>query len=39
MISLYVFILKLSRENRSHSGILSTLAELPCVRSVQELIS
>ena len=34
-----VFILKLSRDNRSHSGILSTLAELPCVRSVQELIS
>lgn len=34
-----VFILKLSRENRSHSCVLSTLAELPCVRSVQELIS
>ena len=34
-----VFILKLSRDNHSHSAILSTLAELPCVRSVQELIS
>ena len=34
-----VFILKLSRENHSHSAILSILAELPCVRSVQELIS
>ena len=34
-----IFILKLSRENHSHSGILSSLAELPCVRSVQELVS
>ena len=34
-----IFILKLSRANHSHSGILSSLAELPCVRSVQELIA
>lgn len=34
-----IFILKMPRENHSHSGILSTLAELSCVRSVQELIS
>lgn len=34
-----IFILKLSRENHSHSAVLSSLAELGCVRSVQELIS
>ena len=34
-----VFILQLSRENHSHSGMLTTLAELPCVNSVQELIA
>lgn len=34
-----IFILKMPRENHSHSGILSTLAELPCVYSVQELIA
>lgn len=34
-----IFILQLSRANHSHSGILSSLAELPCVRSVQELIA
>ena len=34
-----VFTLKLSRENHSHSSMLSSLAELPGVRSVQELIS
>ena len=33
-----IFIL-LSRENHSHSGMLTTLAELPCVTSVQELIA
>ncbi|MBR1586598.1 MAG: MgtC/SapB family protein [Clostridia bacterium] len=33
------FILKLSRENHSHSGMLSSLAELNCVHSVQELIA
>ena len=32
------FTLRLSREDHSHSGILSSLAELPCVRSVRELI-
>ena len=31
--------MKLNRENASHSAILSTVAELPCVISVQELIS
>ena len=34
-----VFILRLSSENSSHSGMLCSVAELPCVRSVQELIS
>lgn len=34
-----IFVLQMSRENHSHSGILSSLAELSCVRSVQELIS
>ena len=34
-----IFILKLSRESHSHSAIMSSLAELGCVRSVQELIS
>lgn len=33
-----IFILQLSRENHSHSGMLSSIAELSCVRSVQELI-
>lgn len=34
-----IFILKLSRERRSHSAMLSTIAEMDCVRSVEELIS
>ena len=34
-----IFILKLSRQNHSHSGMLSSVAELACVHSVQELIS
>ena len=34
-----IFILQLSRENHSHSGMLSSIAQLKCVRSVQELIS
>ena len=34
-----IFILKLSRTNHSHSGMLSSVAELSCVRSVQELIA
>lgn len=34
-----VMILKLSRENSSHSAMLSSLAEMECVYSVQELIS
>lgn len=34
-----VLMVKLSRENHSHSGMLSALAELNCVRSVQELIA
>lgn len=34
-----IFILQLSKENHSHSGMLSSVAELGCVRSVQELIS
>ncbi|MBO4422483.1 MAG: MgtC/SapB family protein [Clostridia bacterium] len=31
--------IKLPRDNPSHSSILSSIAELPCVSSVQELIS
>ena len=34
-----IFILQLSRQNHSHSGMLSSVAELSCVQSVQELIS
>lgn len=34
-----IIILKLGKENHSHSGMLSSLAELACVQSVQELIS
>mgnify|MGYP002626980786 CR=1 FL=1 len=34
-----IFILQLSRQHHSHSGMLSTLAELPCVNSVQEVIA
>ena len=34
-----IMTLRLSKENASHSAILSSLAELPCVDSVQELIS
>ena len=34
-----IIYLKLSRENPSHSAVLSSVAELPCVSSAQELIS
>ena len=34
-----IFILQMSRENRSHSSMLTSVAALPCVLSVQELIS
>ena len=34
-----IMTLRLSRKNASHSAILSSLAELSCVDSVQELIS
>ena len=34
-----IMTLKLSRENYSHSAILSSVAELPCVFAVKELIS
>ena len=34
-----IFILQLSRSDHSHSGMLSSIAEMPCVHSVQELIS
>lgn len=33
-----IFDVKMSRENASHSEMLSVIAELPCVRSIQELI-
>ena len=34
-----VFILKMPKKEHSHSGMLSSVAELSCVHSVQELIS
>ena len=34
-----IMTVKLSREQNSHSGLLSSVAELPCVDSIQELIS
>ena len=34
-----IFILQLSRTNHSHSGMLSSVAALGCVHSVQELVS
>ena len=34
-----IFILQMSRNNSSHSSMLSSVAELACVRSVHELIS
>ena len=34
-----IFILKLGKNMPSHSGMLSTVADLPCVYSVQELVS
>lgn len=34
-----IFAIKLSREKASHSEVISSLAEMPCVYSVQELIS
>lgn len=34
-----ILTLKLSRENASHSAILSSVAELPCVYAIQEMIS
>lgn len=34
-----IFTLKLDRENPSHSEMLSAIAEMPCVYSIQELIS
>jgi len=34
-----IFILQLSRANHSHSGMLSSVAGLGCVHSVQELVS
>ncbi|MBO4289524.1 MAG: MgtC/SapB family protein [Lachnospiraceae bacterium] len=34
-----IFILQMSKNNRSHSAMLSSIAELPCVRSVHELIA
>lgn len=34
-----IFILQLSKENHSHTGMLTSVAELGCVHLVQELIS
>lgn len=34
-----IFILQLSRDNHSHSSILTSVAALPCVVCVQELIA
>ena len=34
-----VIVLQMGRENASHSGMLSTIAELPCVHTIHELIA
>lgn len=34
-----VIVLQMGRSNASHSGMLSTVAELPCVHSIHELIA
>ena len=34
-----VIVLQMGRDNPSHSGMLSTVAELPCVHSIHELIA
>ena len=34
-----IFIMQMSKEHNSHSGMLTSIAELDCVTSVQELIS
>lgn len=34
-----IMSLKMSKKNASHSALLSSVAELPCVHSIQELIS
>ena len=34
-----IMTLKLDRKNASHSSLLSSVAELPCVHSIQELIA
>ena len=34
-----IFILQMSRDHSSHSAMLSSIAELECVHSVQELVS
>ena len=34
-----VIVLQMGRGNASHSGMLSTIAELPCVHTIHELIA
>ena len=34
-----VIVLQMGRNNASHSGMLSTIAELPCVHTIHELIA
>ena len=34
-----VIVLQMDRGNASHSGMLSTIAELPCVHTIHELIA
>ena len=34
-----MFVLKLSKENHSHSGMITTVAELDCVHAVKEIIA
>ena len=34
-----VIVLQMDRSNASHSGMLSTIAELPCVHTIHELIA
>ena len=34
-----MFVIKMSRENHSHSGMITTVAELDCVHAVREIIA
>lgn len=34
-----VIVIKMGKGNASHSGMLSTIAEMPCVHTIHELIA